>query len=297
MLLRAFIIVLTVALANLAACSPAPKEKGQDGFTSDYFTVSAVGEGPNLILVPGLASSPDVWEQTVLDFQDSHTLHLVHVSGFAGAPPRGNAGNDDILEDISTDLARYSQTLQQPTYLVGHSLGGLVSLKTALRPDAQIDGLVVVDVLPFFSVLIDEAATSEKMIPMGAMMKATLLAQSNDVFESRQAQTIKTLVKSSDNQDRVLTWSIESSRDVMGQAMSEVVALDLRQEISEIRVPVSVIYASDPAIPNMPSIEAFYRDLYAPLQDGSLIPIDEAFHFIMLDQPDLFSDALRRSLQ
>ena len=170
-------------------------------------------------------------------------------------------------------------------------------MKTATLPDANIDSLAVVDVLPFFSVLIDENATAEKIAPMGAMMKATLMAQSDDVFESRQAETIKTLVKSAEDQDLVLSWSLDSDREVMGQAMAEVMALDLREKIAEINVPVTVIYARDPAMPNMTAIEAFYEDLYAPLGIGAVHAVDDAFHFVMLDQPGAFTELLRRSVQ
>ena len=290
-LLASFFVMI-----GLAACTPQADVETSASFQSEYFTVMKMGAGPHLILVPGLASSPDVWDQTVRDFQETHTLHVVHVSGFAGSAPRGNVGNDNILEDLATDLSAYSRTFEEPVHIAGHSLGGLVSLKTTTLPDANIHSLVVVDVLPFFSVLIDENATAETIAPMGAMMKATLMAQSDDVFESRQADTIKTLVKSAENQDLVLSWSLDSDREVMGQAMAEVMAMDLREKIAEINVPVTVIYARDPAIPNMTTIETFYEDLYAPLSNGTIHAVDDAFHFVMLDQPSAFSELLRRSI-
>lgn len=289
--------VLIVLFANFVSCSPNSDDTNEANFTSDHFTVSVIGEGPDVILVPGLASSPEVWEPIANNLQESYTFHLIHVSGFADAPARGNSGNQNILEDLSADLSAYSQSLEGPAHLVGHSLGGLVSLQAAMDPKSNFQSLVVVDVLPFFSVLMDVDATPEKMTPIAAIAKATLVAQTDDVFRSRQAQAIETLVKKNEHRELVLSWSVNSDREVMGQAMSEVLVTDLRQDIAEIDLPVTVIFARDEAIPNMKSIEDFYTNLYSPLRSGSVIGIDGAFHFIMLDQPDLFLEVLKNSLR
>ena len=78
--------------------------------------------------------------------------------------------------------------------------------------------------------------------------------------------------------------------------MSEVLVTDLRQDIQSIENATTVIYARDPAIANMNAIEAAYQYLYAPLPNGNLVPIDDAFHFIMLDQPEAFASTLDSAL-
>jgi len=296
--------VITVSLV-IAACAPSdPATSEADtqtatdiAFSSPYFELTVAGDGPDVILVPGLASNAAIWNDTVSALKSQYRLHVVQVSGFAGAPANGNAGNADILDDLANDLARYTTTLDEAPVLVGHSLGGLVTLKTALLPDAKLDGIVVIDVLPFFSVLMDEAATAESMRPVSAMMKATLLAQPDDVFETSQDAALASLVKDEQNRAIALEWSIRSDRNVMAQAMSEVLVTDLRTNMSEIRVPATVIFARDPAIPNMRAVEAYYQNLYAPVPDAAIVPIDDALHFIMLDQPDAFLGALRDGLE
>lgn len=265
-------------------------------FESDYFTVTQTGTGPDVILLPGLASSGAVWDSTVEVFASDYTLHVVQVSGFAGAPARGNQNNTNVLDDLAKDLAAYTQSLDDAPVLVGHSLGGLVALKTALLESAALDQIIVVDVLPFFSVLMDEAATAETMGPVSAFMKVTLLGQSDEVFEASQAEALAALTKSAPSRDRALTWSVDSDRAVMAQAMSEVLVTDLRQDIASITVPTTVIYARDQAIPNMGAVQAFYETLYAPLLNGNIIAVEDALHFIMLDQPDAFHATLSAAL-
>ncbi len=266
-------------------------------FSSPYFEITVTGQGPDIILVPGLASNAAVWNGTVAALEDSYTLHVVQVSGFGGAPANGNAHNEDILDDLSIDLARYTQSLENDPIIVGHSLGGLVTLKTALRADVRLDAIVIVDVLPFFSVLMDETATADSIRPVSAIMKVTLLAQPEAEFEASQDAALASLVKDDADRALALDWSMQSDRAVMAQAMSEVLVTDLRSEIANIKVPTTVIFARDDSIPNMARNETFYRDLYAPLANGTVIGVDDALHFIMLDQPDAFHTALRAAIE
>lgn len=295
---RVFSSALAIGLLSICGCTEPvgiepPIAIAEDAtFESEYFAVSVSGTGPNIILVPGLASSGAVWDGTVASLQDRFTLHVVQVSGFAGSPAAGNRDNENILDDLASDLSAYANRLDAPPVLIGHSLGGLVAMKTALLPDAAFSQLVIVDVLPFFSVLMDPDATSESIAPVSAIMKATLLGQSDDVFAMSQAEALSALVKSEDDLKRALEWSVTSDRAVMAQAMSEVLVTDLRSEISTLGMPTSIIYARDSSIPNMAGIEAFYQDLYAPVPEYELIAIEDALHFVMLDQPDAFQAAL-----
>lgn len=291
-----FFAALLLAACVLGACAEqdthAPTSAETSEFESPYFAVTTSGSGPDVILVPGLASSGAVWDGTVAALSDRFTLHVVQVNGFAGAPALGNENNDNILEDLATDLSAYSRELAPSPVLIGHSLGGLVAIKTALHPDTKLSRLVIVDVLPFFSVLMDPDATAESIAPVSEVMKVALLGQSDDQFALRQAEALSALVKGEDDLEQALNWSVESDRAVMAQAMSEVLTADLRGEMSTLAVPTHIIFAKDDTIPNMAEIEAFYRTLYAPVPDHSLIAIENALHFVMLDQPAAFYAAL-----
>lgn len=293
-------IFLTLALGLHASCSQQIENGVESGdpvsFESPYFEVTVSGSGPDIILVPGLASSGAVWDGTVTALNEAYTLHVVQVNGFAGAPANGNAQNEDVLDDLATGISTYANQLEDAPTLVGHSLGGLVALKTALEPDTNLENLVIVDVLPFFSVLMDPNATSQSIAPVAAMMKATLLAQPDDIFAQRQAEALRTLVNSDEDLQKTLEWSIESDRAVMAQAISEVLVTDLRTEISNISVPTLIIYARDDAMENMDAIQSFFETLYEPIPNHRLIAIESARHFVMLDQPVAFMAALRTGL-
>lgn len=300
-MLKSIGLTVSVGLLALGSCSDAPvrTEVSTETITESenpYFSVEVTGSGPDIILMPGLASSRAVWDGTVDVLKERYTLHAIQVNGFAGAPALGNAGNENILDDLADGIAAYASELESSSVLVGHSLGGLVAMKTALEPDANLRQLIIVDVLPFFSVLMDPAANADSMAPVAAMMKATLISQPDDLFALRQSEALKDLVKGESDLNLALKWSVESDRAVMAQAMSEVLVTDLREQVANIAVPTLVIYARDSAIPNLEGIERFYETLYSRVPDHRLIAIDDAFHFVMLDQSDAFLAALQTAL-
>ena len=63
------------------------------GFQSDRIRVTVDGDmdGRDIILIPGLSSSPAVWQGTVDHLNGAYRVHRIHVQGFAGAPAEGNA--------------------------------------------------------------------------------------------------------------------------------------------------------------------------------------------------------------
>ncbi|MBI1407538.1 MAG: alpha/beta fold hydrolase [Caulobacter sp.] len=262
------------------------------------FTVEVKGRGPDVILIPGLASSRAVWDGTARALEGRYRLHIVQVNGFAGAPVGGNA-EGPIVDGMVEELSGYirDQRLDHPA-VIGHSMGGFTALALAERHPDQVGKAMVVDALPFFSVLINPAATAETIKPQAEMIRGNFLAMSDADFASLQGATMKRLVKGPQGYADALKWSLESDRGVMGQATYEIMTSDLRGRLAGIPVPITVVYARDASMGFGASIvDGVYRDNYAALPDKRLVRIDGALHFVMLDQPDLFIKEVEAFLQ
>ena len=79
------------------------------------FTAEVTGQGRPLILIPGLASSGEVWQGTVARLcgpQAKRQCHVLTLAGFAGAAPIAG----DLLAQAEQQLADYigTQKLGQP---------------------------------------------------------------------------------------------------------------------------------------------------------------------------------------
>ena len=114
-------------LAARAEAAPVPAV--QSAFASDRLSVEVVGAGPDVILIPGLASSREVWRAEAERLKATHRLHLVQLAGFAGEP--WTHGDGPFIEPVVGELARYVREsgLERPA-VIGHSMGGLSTLIT-----------------------------------------------------------------------------------------------------------------------------------------------------------------------
>jgi len=65
-------------------------------FASRRIAVTVRGTGRDVLLIPGLASGPGIWNG-VLAAVPGYRFHLVHVRGFAGLAGEANAGGDALL--------------------------------------------------------------------------------------------------------------------------------------------------------------------------------------------------------
>jgi pimeloyl-ACP methyl ester carboxylesterase len=161
---------------------------------SGRMRVTVTGQGPDVILIPGLASSGAVWDGTVKALSATHRVHVVQVAGFAGAPVAGNA-EGPIVEPLVEAINGYivSARLKSPA-VIGHSMGGFTGLLLAQRHPDHVGRLLVVDSLPFFSALMSPTATVESVRPQAAAMRDAIAAMDAATFESQQAMTLPRMV-------------------------------------------------------------------------------------------------------
>src|SRR5690606_17062447 len=116
-----------LALLVLALCGGRPALAQEPAYVPARFSVEVLGEGPDVIFIPGLATSREVWRATAGQLEASHRIHLVQVKGFG--EPAGPNAEGPVLQPLVEDLARYisDNHIELPS-VVGHSLGGLIAL-------------------------------------------------------------------------------------------------------------------------------------------------------------------------
>jgi pimeloyl-ACP methyl ester carboxylesterase len=255
---------------------------------SDRITVTVHGQGPDVVLIPGLTSSGAVWDATAAHLEGHYRVHIVQINGFAGLPARANA-QGPVMQPVLDALDAYikKNKLKSPV-VIGHSLGGTMGLMLASQHPEDTGRLMVVDALPFAGMLLgayDVAGAKSA----AAGMRDTILNESQDAYAQGEKSFVSTLVKSPEGRKLATAWAVASDKSVVAQAFYEDATLDLRPKLPDIKTPVTILYPWDKSSPySQADTDGFYQQNYAALPNKKMVRIDNSYHFIMLDQPDAF---------
>jgi pimeloyl-ACP methyl ester carboxylesterase len=257
----------------------------------------APGKGADVILIPGLASSRDVYSAEAKLLIANYRLHLVQIAGFAGDPAGPNA-TGPILAPVVEQLHQYIVTNHlQPVPVIGHSLGGLLALMLAQAHPEDVRKLLIVDSLPFYGLVFNPAATVEMVRPQGQAMHDQLIQMPADQFAATQPLFAGRLVKNPEGARLVAASSIASDRTVFANAMLEDLETDIRPELSGIKAPATLLYPYEAAEGPVADVTALYTNAYAAMPNMHLVRIDDSRHFIMYDQPAAFDKSVQTFLK
>lgn len=290
-------VVLLAILAAIGVFGPvhaAPAHAAQmvaaPSAAAPRFTVEVKGQGQDVILIPGLASSSAVWDDTVKQLQGRYRLHVIQVAGFAGAPAGANA-EGPVIQPTVDALDGYikSAKLKSPA-VIGHSMGGLMGLMLARQHPEDVSRLMVVDSLPFYAVVFSPAATVEGVKPQAAAMRDMAEKATPEQWAAGETRTMARLVKSQVGLKAATEAAIASNPSVTGRALYDDLTTDLRGEIAAIKTPTVMLYPWDETTGAPRSAyDALYTSAYAPMASAKVKRIDGSLHFIMLDQPAAFA--------
>jgi pimeloyl-ACP methyl ester carboxylesterase len=257
----------------------------------------APGKGPDVLLIPGLASSRDVYAAEAKLLTANYRLHLVQIAGFAGQPAGPNA-TGPILAPVVEQLHQYiTDNHLQKIPVIAHSLGGLLALMLAQAHPEDVSKLLIIDTLPFYGLVFSPGATVENVAPQARIMHDQFVAVPNDQFAASQPLFTSRLVKDPDGARQVSASSIASDRTVFANAMLEDLATDLRPQLATIKTPMTLLYPYETAEGSASEVAALYTNAYAAKPNLTFVRIDDSRHFIMYDQPVAFDKAVQTFLK
>jgi pimeloyl-[acyl-carrier protein] methyl ester esterase len=296
---RLFLLIL-LALAlpagTAAAQSPGPT------FVSDRIVVTVQGppqgQAGDVILVPGLASTSEIWRATAARLDDRYRVHLVSIRGFGDVPAGANGGGE-VVGPTASAIRRYiaEQHLDHPA-IIGHSLGGLIALRVAADGRDRIGRVMVVDAAPFFPALISAGATVGDVEPLARIAYQALMFLGDEALRAQGTILGAQLGGASDSLFGSVGWQ-GGDRATLAQSLYEVMTTDLRSRLPDITAPVTVVYgwSPDDASPRA-HVDGLFRASYRNLKTPPVFdPVDGAEHMVMLDQPARFMAAVGRFLE
>ena len=259
-----------------------------------HFRVDGAEGGRDIILIPGLSSSPEIWQGTVDHLGAGWRVHRIHIQGFAGAEPKANA-TGPVAAPVAEEIARYitENKLDHPV-VVGHSMGGTIGMMLAARHPDLVGKLMVVDMIPFMGAMFGPpGTTAESVAPIAEQVYQGMSTASPADYQTRAEATVTGMVNNAEARPQVLGDTRNSDQQVSSSAYRELILTDLRPELSKITAPTEVVYVKFNDARMTPEItDMIYQTSFANLPGVTLKRIDDAAHFIFLDQPAAFNAEL-----
>ncbi|WP_437371560.1 alpha/beta fold hydrolase [Maribacter litoralis] len=254
------------------------------------FEVKVTGEGDPILLFPGFACTGEVWDTTVAELSKEYECHVFTFAGFGDVA----AIEKPWLPKIKDGVEAYvlENKLENPV-LLGHSLGGALALWMAAEGNSYKE-LIIVDALPSTGALMMPDFKSEYMVYDSPYNKQ-LLAMNDTDFEAMVVQMASGMTKEKSNQEIIKNWMILADRETYVYGYTDLLKLDLREDLSKINSPVTILAATEPY--GLEMAKSTYDLQYKALAEYTIEFANGSSHFIMYDQPQWFIKNLKNALK
>ena len=240
------------------------------------------GHGRPVIFLHGWLGSWRYWFPTMERVAEHFRTYSFDFWGFGESRRKSTY---ESIQNYSDQVIRFLDELGiDRVLLVGHSMGGMVALKTAINHPRRISRVAAVgapivgDSLSWLLKLTDRPIMADAFarVPwFRRFMFSQFLGETNDPHVHE-----------------ILDDSVKSSSTTLRNAVGSMWRTDLRPELPRLAVPAMIVHGGRDAI-----VHPNQADLFDNIPTAEVVVMPESRHFPFLDEADLFNDILIRFLK
>ncbi|MFN3217692.1 MAG: alpha/beta fold hydrolase [Acidimicrobiales bacterium] len=234
--------------------------------------------GPALLLIHGLGCDRSIWDPLIPRLATRRRVLAVCCRGSGGSRP-----HDDVAwstADMAGDVARLIEDRSLSSVdVIGLSMGGTVALQLALDRPELVGRLAVIGSFAGFADEVRPFLDAEMKRVAGESMRESAQRRIETAF-------------SEDVDTRMLSWVVDMvarmHKPWYERQVAATFAFDVRNRLGEIMAPTTVIAGSaDRTVP----VE-MVREVADGISHARFVELDEAGHFVHLEEPDRLIAAL-----
>lgn len=248
-----------------------------------------------MLLVAGAACDGSVWRCVVERFSDCYQLHVLSLAGFAGRPPI----DEPLLATARRELGDYcDQQRLSRLVVVGHSLGAFFCYALAADHADRVAAAIAVDGVPALGQLLVPGGSRAEIERAASARHHWMAQQSVAAFAEFVATTFGTMVVRADRARPLVHQAAQSDPRTVADAMYELWTTDLRPILPAIKAPLLYVAPGAQQLGQRRRQRRLeqYRAQLAPIARHSLVVIERARHFVMLDEPQALLRQMERFL-
>lgn len=241
-----------------------------------------LGRGRPVLFLHGWMGSWRYWFPTMERVADNFRTYSFDFWGFGESRRQVT---QESIQNYSNQVIRFLDELGiDRVMLVGHSMGGMVALKTAISHPHRISRVAAVgapivgDSLSWLLKLTDQ--------PVLADLFARNRWLRRFAFRHFLGETTDPAV------NEILDDSVKSSSTTLQRAVASMWRTDLRPELPRLTVPTLIVHGGRDEI-----VHPNQADLFDRVPAAEVVVMPESRHFPFLDEAEIFNELLLRFLQ
>jgi pimeloyl-ACP methyl ester carboxylesterase len=242
----------------------------------------ALGRGRPVIFLHGWMGSWRYWFPTMERMSEHFRTYSFDFWGFGES--RRQSGSESIAS-YSNQVMRFLDALGiEKAILVGHSMGGMVALKTAINHPKRITRVAAVGApivgtsLSWLLKLTEQRALADAFARMPSFrrfMFSQFLGMKDDPALAE-----------------ILDDSVKSSSTTLHRTVGSMLRTDLRKDLPHLITPTLIVHGGRDNI-----VAPHQADLFGNVPNAEVVVMPESHHFPFLEEADLFNDVLLRFLK
>lgn len=240
------------------------------------------GQGPPLLLVPGLGGLGSFWAAQVKDFsRDFRVVTYDH----RGAGQSTHSRIRYTVDHMAEDCIRLMEALGiESAHFAGHSTGGAIGQIIAQDHPARLRSLVLSHTWPGPDPFFRRVFESRKQVLLTSGVEAYLRASVLGLVPPAWISANDAAI----TEQHRLQVAASAPVEVIASRIDAIVAFDRRSRLQEIRTPTLVIVATD----DMITPRFYSEELASRIPGAKLIVLDGGGHMAPQTMPGAYNQAV-----